>query len=80
MITCLCCSEISAWKIAKLDLLHVMLTHSPHTSTFTKDVHGDGREQTSQLNAPNGDEGTFRSLRRKPFVEEQRKDQAMEDI
>ena len=62
------------------ELLHEILSHSPHAGPFPIDKHRDRRGKARDLDATNRHESVLEAVGVKPVVEEQRKDKAMEDV
>ena len=67
-------------KTQNLELLHQILSDSPHPRPLAVDVHWDGRKQTSDLDPSNGDKDVLRAVGLKPLVEEEGEDEAVENI
>lgn len=62
------------------ELFHHVLPHSHHPSSFAKDIHRNGREQTTDVYAAQGDENIFAAVGFQPVGEEEGENEAVEDI
>lgn len=63
-----------------LELLHQVLPNRPHPCPLPVYVHRNRAEQTEDLYAPDDHERVFAPFGVQPFVEEQAKDQSVEDV
>ncbi|KAL8865477.1 MAG: hypothetical protein Q9174_006865, partial [Haloplaca sp. 1 TL-2023] len=60
--------------------LHEVLPIGPHPGSLAIDVHWNGSQQAGELNTSDSLEHSLRPRRLEPVVEEQREDQAVEDV
>ena len=65
---------------ANLELLHQILPDRPHPRPLAVYIHRHRKGQRGQLDAANGEEDLFGSVRLEPFGEEEREDEAVEDV
>lgn len=62
------------------ELLHEVLAVCPHPRSLAVNVHRDGREEESKLDASDGEEDLLRTIILEPVVEEEREDESVEDV
>jgi hypothetical protein len=68
------------YLVTTLKSLHQILPHGPHPRPLSVKIHRDSEQQAKHLYTSNGNENDLTSIRLEPGREEEREDEAMEDI
>ena len=63
-----------------LEFFHQVLSHSPHACPLAVYIHGNGRQQTCDLDTANSYKCIFSPVGIKPIVEEQREHKTVKDV